>query len=259
MSRVPKPPAQVAAMAAKAEFQQDSAIDIPLENPRRLGTKTFARYEAYKGAKTVREALDRGACMGDLTRDLRKGFISLIDEKRSAVALEGSNPPRYNTRSASAQLMEPEIVKADLSKLRVVPRPFASVCPVLNAAVVAGPQQASSEPDIEASTSGRWFRVQEKPNLDMRLRKGKTYAESDLKKRCKPARQDELDECLRDIRIFTLERGPPSKRCHMGIYQDQGRRSSRRVRPSLPKKGFARQSAAGLLRRILEHTTVRGN
>jgi hypothetical protein len=44
-------------------------------NPKRSGSDSHARYEGYKGAKTVQEALELGATRADIAWDLKKGFV----------------------------------------------------------------------------------------------------------------------------------------------------------------------------------------
>jgi len=48
-------------------------------NPKRVGTKSFERYENYKSAKSIQQAIDIGATMGDLKWDLERHYLKLHD------------------------------------------------------------------------------------------------------------------------------------------------------------------------------------
>lgn len=45
------------------------------KNPRRCGTKPFARYDAYKSATTLNDALQMGALANDLRKDVERGWV----------------------------------------------------------------------------------------------------------------------------------------------------------------------------------------
>jgi len=53
---------------------QDEPIKYA-ENPKRPGTSAHARYEKYKHAKTIAEALRCGAAKGDIDHDFKSGFL----------------------------------------------------------------------------------------------------------------------------------------------------------------------------------------
>jgi hypothetical protein len=48
-------------------------------NPKRIDTKSFERYEDYKSAKSIQQAVDMGATMGDLKWDLERHYLKLHD------------------------------------------------------------------------------------------------------------------------------------------------------------------------------------
>lgn len=54
----------------------ETRIAIVPKNPKGKGSSAFERYQKYKHAKTVQEALDSGMCMGDLVYDFKRGYIS---------------------------------------------------------------------------------------------------------------------------------------------------------------------------------------
>eukprot|EP00928_Gymnodinium_smaydae_P054882 TRINITY_DN3857_c0_g1_i2.p3 TRINITY_DN3857_c0_g1~~TRINITY_DN3857_c0_g1_i2.p3 ORF type:complete len:119 (-),score=17.57 TRINITY_DN3857_c0_g1_i2:790-1095(-) len=47
-------------------------------NPKRAGSKVFERYERYKLATTVEEALRFGASIGDLEWDRARGYLRVV-------------------------------------------------------------------------------------------------------------------------------------------------------------------------------------
>jgi hypothetical protein len=47
------------------------------ENPRRAGSKSHKRWDAYKGARTVGKALENGALAADIQWDVAHGYIKL--------------------------------------------------------------------------------------------------------------------------------------------------------------------------------------
>jgi len=44
-------------------------------NPKRIDTKSFERYENYKSAKSIQQAIDMGATIGDLKWDLERHYL----------------------------------------------------------------------------------------------------------------------------------------------------------------------------------------
>lgn len=72
------------------------------ENPKRPGSSSAERYEVYKRAKTVGEALRLGATPGDLQHDFRRGYARRLDRAEVAgVApkdLRSSNDPSSSPR-----------------------------------------------------------------------------------------------------------------------------------------------------------------
>lgn len=62
-------------MAPKLSDQQ--AIVFVQENPKRSGTKAHERYEGYKAATTVDEALRFGAVRADISNDSKAGFCKV--------------------------------------------------------------------------------------------------------------------------------------------------------------------------------------
>lgn len=70
--RRPRP--EVAAGAADRFLSESTAIQFEPINPKKRGSEAYDRYEQYKWARTVGEALRRGAAKGDIKYDLEKGF-----------------------------------------------------------------------------------------------------------------------------------------------------------------------------------------
>lgn len=54
----------------------DTAIKFQENNPKQEGSRSAVRYEGYKTATTIAEALQLGACIGDLEDDKRMGHIT---------------------------------------------------------------------------------------------------------------------------------------------------------------------------------------
>jgi hypothetical protein len=53
----------------------DDAIEFQQTNPKRSGSSAADRYDKYKKAKTVNEALSLGAVPGDIPNDFKKGYL----------------------------------------------------------------------------------------------------------------------------------------------------------------------------------------
>merc|ERR1712048_465271 len=56
----------------------DEPIKFDQRNPKGFGSDAYNRYERYKRARTVEEALALGAKKGDIKHDFKKGFCSRI-------------------------------------------------------------------------------------------------------------------------------------------------------------------------------------
>ena len=50
------------------------------DNPKRVGSKAFLRYEQYAGSKTIGEYLDKGGLPADLKWDQKKEFLQLLEK-----------------------------------------------------------------------------------------------------------------------------------------------------------------------------------
>ena len=80
-------PAPVAAKVAQAEkpanggraskVDNSSKISYKQENPKRPSSESYARYEGYKKAKTVSEAIALGATRQDVNYDVAHGHATL--------------------------------------------------------------------------------------------------------------------------------------------------------------------------------------
>lgn len=56
----------------------DASIRFVQNNPKREGSKPYARYELYKAATTRREFLDFGGLPRDFNADFRAGYVSFV-------------------------------------------------------------------------------------------------------------------------------------------------------------------------------------
>eukprot|EP00443_Scrippsiella_acuminata_P074926 CAMPEP_0115555180 /NCGR_PEP_ID=MMETSP0271-20121206/97689_1 /TAXON_ID=71861 /ORGANISM="Scrippsiella trochoidea, Strain CCMP3099" /LENGTH=59 /DNA_ID=CAMNT_0002988955 /DNA_START=15 /DNA_END=191 /DNA_ORIENTATION=- len=59
----------MAPKAAPPKLADDTVLAFRQDNPKRSGTKAHERYEQYKAAKSVAEALRMGALRPDITND----------------------------------------------------------------------------------------------------------------------------------------------------------------------------------------------
>jgi site-specific DNA-cytosine methylase len=59
---------------------QDGAVLFSQDNPKLVGSSAHARYEKYKSAKSIREALALSAAQRDIANDWAKGFISVSEQ-----------------------------------------------------------------------------------------------------------------------------------------------------------------------------------
>lgn len=78
-AKVPaKPAAKAETTGRTATHTDDTKIKFNAENPKREGTATHSRYEGYKKAKTVGEAISLGASRGDVNYSIAHGEAELI-------------------------------------------------------------------------------------------------------------------------------------------------------------------------------------
>lgn len=59
----------------------DADICVVQINPKRIGSKPYARYELYKAATTRREFIDFGGLPRDFNYDLNHGYVSIHNER----------------------------------------------------------------------------------------------------------------------------------------------------------------------------------
>ena len=60
-------------------FADDVQIEyVAQANPKRKGSKAWARYNRYKSARTKREMFDLGGTKGDFKWDLNKGYVRVL-------------------------------------------------------------------------------------------------------------------------------------------------------------------------------------
>jgi len=74
----PKAPRPKPTGGTGANVGMDDPIELVANNPKRAGTKSYDRYELYKGAKTKREYFDLGGAKGDFPHDFGKGYITVL-------------------------------------------------------------------------------------------------------------------------------------------------------------------------------------
>ena len=57
---------------------QAAPIQILQENPKKVGSKSHARYEVYKAANTLAEFVELGGTRADIKYDMERGFLTLL-------------------------------------------------------------------------------------------------------------------------------------------------------------------------------------
>jgi len=66
------------AAADPAKWPSHTRIAFKPKNPKQPGKSAFERYELYKHSKTVQQALERGAFLGDLRSDYAHSYLSKV-------------------------------------------------------------------------------------------------------------------------------------------------------------------------------------
>lgn len=115
-SKTPKPRKSRKRPSTESLPCDSTKIELRQANPKRAGTKSYDRYERYKGAKTFGEMYRLGGSRADAAHDLAKGFITVI----GSVADNGSND------SAAQRLAEDAAMKAGRATLLGLPPPSSS-------------------------------------------------------------------------------------------------------------------------------------
>ena len=62
----------------------DARITVRQANPKKAGSKSALRYDAYKAATTASEFLRLGGSKADLAHDCTKGFVTVLDDDGDA-------------------------------------------------------------------------------------------------------------------------------------------------------------------------------
>ena len=63
-------------------LESNARIRVEAKNPKKEGSKSYLRYEKYKLAKTAKEYLELGGRREDFKYDMKRGFITDLDEKK---------------------------------------------------------------------------------------------------------------------------------------------------------------------------------
>jgi len=96
-------------------------ITFVQENPKRAGTKAHERYEKYKMAKTVEEAVRSGALRADVTNDMKMGFCKAVGSNRGpesapCVAQECGERAAAKRSADEALVVQDEVAQQPPSK-----------------------------------------------------------------------------------------------------------------------------------------------
>ena len=71
-------------MDASDLLLNDARIAVRQDNPKKAGSKSALRYDAYKAATTASEFLRLGGSKADLAHDCTKGFVTVLDDDGGA-------------------------------------------------------------------------------------------------------------------------------------------------------------------------------
>ena len=116
-------------------------IQFAKDNPKKVGSKAWDRYEQYKDANSISQAMEKKAGWQDLTADFEKGFLKIMNVEvqgpnkrpapegtpdREAQARTKSQASNLIPRSLPTEIEDPiskvEISAATLTALRMVMR-----------------------------------------------------------------------------------------------------------------------------------------
>mmetsp|Transcript_101911 Transcript_101911/g.161102 ORF Transcript_101911/g.161102 Transcript_101911/m.161102 type:complete len:162 (+) Transcript_101911:51-536(+) len=78
----------------------DTVVEFQMDNPKKIGSEAWERYESYKMCTTIREAKKDGATSSDLKQDLKNGYVVIMEA--SIKKEETENAVAVKTESAAA-------------------------------------------------------------------------------------------------------------------------------------------------------------
>lgn len=107
----PQKPASPTAPASAAprdrtskNFDKNAAIALKTEkNPKRVGSKSYDRFEHYKTSKTVGEFVAKGGTFGDLAWDSARGYVTIAGYTPKMVEKKAKAEPKPATAPNPAQ------------------------------------------------------------------------------------------------------------------------------------------------------------
>ena len=118
----------------------DQKIVLQQNNPKKVGTKAWERFEKYKHATTIEEANQKGANWQDMSSDFEKGFLRFVDghEEQDFVMPAAAKrpapertPDRESQTRAKMQLAEvvPQVLEVDdpVTKVEMNPGTIAAL------------------------------------------------------------------------------------------------------------------------------------
>ena len=138
-------------------------IMVQMENPKKVGSKAWDRYEKYKHAKTIGEATHAGANWQDVSVDFEKGFLKVMDSVDEEMphstkrpALEGT-PDRESQARASTKVppsqMIPQVLVPEVSD--PVSKVEMSAATIAALRLMMREEFANSMGDMETRLSGK--------------------------------------------------------------------------------------------------------
>ncbi|CAK0863210.1 unnamed protein product [Prorocentrum cordatum] len=134
------------------QLDDSVAVSFRQDNPKSRGSKAHERYERYKAAATVGEAVGLGASKGDVANDVKKGFCTVLSAAGGAPA--AAPPPALpepsaacRKRAAAAAAEGPVAKRREASAVPGGPATGAAVCAA--AAPAAAPAAAVGGAAVE--------------------------------------------------------------------------------------------------------------
>lgn len=84
----PKKKSQDIVLDGGVILKRESCVKFEQTNPKKRGSGAADRYDKYKLAKTIGEAMDLGASQGDLKNDSTKGYLHLASDAEKKAEVE---------------------------------------------------------------------------------------------------------------------------------------------------------------------------
>ena len=80
-----------------------TSISIQMENPKKAGSKAWERFEKYKHATTIAEAMGHSANWQDVSGDFERGYMKIVDAGNAAMTSSTKRSAPEGTPDREAQ------------------------------------------------------------------------------------------------------------------------------------------------------------